>query len=88
MPLASAERHPSLIGSQGEKSNFDPEVANESVTEVGAQTSQPPKRYTIQDLRVEIDTGMLYEITPVVGRGGAKMTDVAASGHDTVYDRE
>lgn len=66
VPLADVERHPSFLASQGEKTNLGPEAANESATEIGAQTGQHSGGYSIQSLRAEIDTGMLYDMTPSV----------------------
>ena len=71
VPLAQAERSPSVIAAHDSKLGTKDglPITDEKDSEVGAVSNEAYSAYTIEGLRAEIDS------------------DVAASGHDTAYDR-
>lgn len=85
VPLAHAERHPSIVAAHKDmdKKNLP---STSPISDAGDSSDNEYSAYTIEGLIAEIDLGMLS----IKGYCGSLITlkiDIAASGHDTAYDR-
>ena len=84
VPLAHAERHPSIVAV-----HKDMDKKNRSaspINDAGDTSDNEYSAHTIEGLIAEIDLGML-SITVYCGFLTILEIDIAASGHDTAYDR-
>ena len=85
VPLAHAERHPSIVAAHKDMDKKNLPSAS-PIHDAGDASDTEYSAYTIEGLIAEIDQGM-SSITGCCGFLIILKIDVAASGHDTAYDR-
>lgn len=83
--LANAQRHPSIVAAHKDMDKKNLPSAS-PIKDAGDASDTEYSAYTIEGLIAEIDQGM-PSITGCCGFLIILKIDVAASGHDTAYDR-
>ena len=85
VPLAHAERHPSVVAAHKNIDIVKDDAPSGSPTRAAGNNEY--SAHTIEGLIAEIDLGMPQRSQRISGPIITLWIDIAASGHDTSYDR-